>query len=301
MARARNSRKIRAQATRSLGAGLLIAVFVAGCGAGEPGQVESTEIIAFADGDGSIYTIAPDGSGLRQLTATITDDRTAYASHPAVSPDGSRIAFTRGSAIAVMNADGTDQQVIAERGGQPAFSPDGSQIVFGCVGGICLINADGSDRRQLSPEYDGRGGISRSYPVFTPDGSKIVFNEAGYLAGFDTDGNGWFQILRDQHWNSDPAYSPDGTTIVFSSNRGSTDASETYAMTADGRDIRPLTTEFAVGAKFSPDGSKIVYTRGLTEPRPSAQIWVMNADGSDPRQLTSSSLVAQSPSWGGHS
>ena len=293
--------KIRARTAKAASAGLLIAVFAAGCGSAETEQPESTEIIAFADGDGSIYTIEPDGSGLRQLTATITDDHTAYASYPDVSPDGTRIAFTRGSTIAVMNVDGTDQKVIAERGGQPAFSPDGSEIVFGCVGGICIVNADGSNRRQLSPENDGSGAISRSDPTFTPDGTKIVFNESGYIAGFDTDGNGWFQILRDQYWNSDPAYSPDGSTIVFSSNRGPTDNSETYTMTADGQDIRPLTTEFAVHATFSPDGSKIVYTRGITGPRSGAQIWVMNADGSEPRQLTSSSLMAQSPSWGGHS
>lgn len=286
----------RARNVTVTGLCLAVGLVASGCGAPAP---ESTEIIAFADGDGAIYTIEPDGSGLRQLTPTITDDRSGYASHPAVSPDGDTIAYTRGAAIAVMNADGTDQRVLTERGGQPAFSPDGTRIVFGCGGGICLIDATGSNRRQLSPENDGRGGVSRSYPTFTPDGTRIVFNEAGYLAGFSTDGTGWSQILRDEHWNSDPAFSPDGSTLVFSSNRGPTDQSETYAMTADGRDIQPLTQEFAVGAKFSPDGTRIVYTRGLTQPRPGAQIWVMNADGTGARQLTSASLLAQSPSWGG--
>jgi TolB protein len=274
----------------------------AACGSPEPEHDVATEIIAFADGDGSIYTMKPDGSGLRQLTTTITDDNySEYASDPAVAPDGSKIAYTRGSGIAVMNVDGTEQTTVTDRGGSPNFSPDGSKIVFGCVGGICLINADGSDRQQLSPEVnDDRSIPSRSFPSFSPDGTKIIFNENGYIAGFSADGTGWFQVLRDQYWNSDPAYSPDGSTIVFSSNRGGKNQSETYVMTADGKDIRALTTEHDVGAVYSPDGSKIVYTHGVAEPRTLVGIWVMNPDGSEPRLLTSKSLIAQAPSWGGY-
>lgn len=297
-----NGMWFRASRSKILAVGFLIMFAVGACTSPEPEHGVASEIIAFADGDGSIYTIKPDGSGLRQLTATIADDdRTAYASNPAVSVDGSRIAFSRGSGIAVMNVDGTEQKTIADRGGLPSFSPDGSKIVFGCVGGICLMNADGSDRQQLSPEDNGDHSTpSRSNPVFSPDGTKIIFNENGYIAGFSADGIGWFQILRDQFWNSDPAYSPDGSMIVFSSNRGGNDQSESYVMTADGHDIRPLTTEYDVGAKYSPDGSKIVYSHFVKEPRVLAGIYVMNADGSQSRPLTSKSLIAQAPSWGGY-
>ncbi|WP_458682641.1 hypothetical protein [Prescottella equi] len=290
--------------SRIVGIALLIGLLVNACAGPEsvrtqPEPASSAEIIVFTDGDGAIYTIEPDGDALRQLTPTMTDDRSNYASHPAISPDGTRIAFTRGSAIAVMNVDGDDLQVVAERAARPAFSPDGSKIVFECAGGLCVINSDGTGRRQLSPENDGTGDLLRTRPAFSTDGSKIVFNENGYIAGFGIDGNGWFQVLRDQHWNSDPAYSPDGSTILFSSNRGGRNQSETYSMTPEGRDIRPLTTHSAEGAEYSPDGSRIAYTHGLMDTEAAgAQIWVMNSAGSEARRLTPAALYAQAPSWG---
>jgi plastocyanin len=77
--------------------------------------------------DPDIYVINADGSGLTRLT---TD---AHSGNPAWSPDGRRIAFTRGSEIYVMNADGSGATRLTNNPGQdnaPAWSPDGTKIAF---------------------------------------------------------------------------------------------------------------------------------------------------------------------------
>ncbi len=73
-----------------------------------PGANGRLLVDIYRNGNQDIYVMEPDGSGLTQLT---TD--TAMDTHGALSPDGSRIAFTSNrdgnGEIYVMNADGSNQ------------------------------------------------------------------------------------------------------------------------------------------------------------------------------------------------
>src|SRR5438067_13312023 len=65
-----------------------------------------------------------------------------------------KIAFVNGSGIVVMNADGTDQINLIS-GTSPSWSPDGSKIAFEKGSSyddtnIYVINADGSNLKQLT-------------------------------------------------------------------------------------------------------------------------------------------------------
>ncbi len=84
------------------------------------------------------------------------------------------------------------------------------------------------------------------------------------------------------------AFSPDGSRIAFVSSRDG--GLDVYVANADGTDTQRLTTTEDAnedGPTWTPDGAQIVY---VSQPRARgqrAQIWIMNADGSNPRQLTS--------------
>ncbi|GAA4471868.1 hypothetical protein GCM10023094_03290 [Rhodococcus olei] len=115
-------------------------------------------------------------------------------------------------------------------------------------------------------------------------------------------------LLRKQFWNQDPAYSPDGSVLVFSSNRGGNNGSEIYSMPAGGGAITPLTESYAVHPQFTPDGSRILYTRATTQSGElvtdistsnRAELASMNPDGSDRKRSTPRSITAQAPSIGG--
>src|SRR5262245_50953290 len=79
--------------------------------------------------------------------------------------------------------------------------------------------------------------------------------------------------------------------IVFTSQ------SDLWVMQADGSNPVNLTNDKAEDdfAQFSPDGRKIVWTKGGRGP--TGELWVMNADGSDKRQLTFDSFSDFNASW----
>jgi Tol biopolymer transport system component len=108
--------------------------------------------------------------------------------------------------------------------------------------------------------------------------------------------------------------SPDGKRIVFTSLKDGD--LEIYTMNADGSDVRRLTNTpgYDGGAWWSPDGKQIVYR--ANHPTDSAElkiyrdllaqrlvrpgkveVFIMNADGSDQRQITHLGGANFGPSW----
>ncbi|RMG76995.1 MAG: amidohydrolase, partial [Bacteroidetes bacterium] len=85
--------------------------------------------------------------------------------------------------------------------------------------------------------------------------------------------------------------SPDGKTIVFDL------LGDIYSMPATGGKATPLRTGVAweVQPRFSPDGSKILFT---SDAGGGDNIWVMNADGKDAKQLTKEDFrLLNNPAW----
>jgi hypothetical protein len=147
-----------------------------------PPQGPSSVRIVFdrIDGTGAahLYAMNGDGSDLVQLTAGPSSDTS-----PSVSPDGNRIAFVRGENVFVMNADGSAIRQVTTAGGMaPRWSPDGTKILFeeGAAiafgdfktTGLSVINEDGTGLLPLTvatpDKIDGQANWS-------PDGQKIVF------------------------------------------------------------------------------------------------------------------------------
>jgi TolB protein len=126
------------------------------------------------------------------------------------------------------------------------------------------------------------------------------------------DGTILHQLTDSPSYDAEATVSPLGDRIVFTSSRdGDLDL---YSMKLDGSDVQRLTNEIGYdgGAFYSWDGSKIVYrahhpetddskrdfqqllAEGLVRPTV-MEIWVMNADGSDKRQLTNLGAASFAP------
>ncbi len=94
-------------------------------------------------------------------TRNLTNNTTRDAS-PVFSPDGSRIMYItylgeNTNAIAIMNADGSDQRILYDGGANiwaAHYSPDGAYIVFtrydGVTDELYLMTADGQFAQQLT-------------------------------------------------------------------------------------------------------------------------------------------------------
>ena len=206
------------------------------------------------------------------------------------------------------------------------FSPDGGRIIFQSTRDdrTCdqqyVMGSDGSAIRRVS---DGTGKTTCGY--FIDGGRRIVYASThaadtacpprpdpsrGYVWRLDpfdlytanADGSNRQRLTRYGVYTAEATASPDGRTLVFTSFKDGD--LELYRMNVDGTDIRRLTHTpgYDGGAFFSPDGKMIVYRAhhpagdefvsyrqllGQRLIRPNRmELFVMNADGSNQRQIT---------------
>ncbi len=261
--------------SRCLVVWIFIAIPILGCGDDPMSQsyTASDEIlplsgeIAFSsdkDGDSEIYLMNADGTSLRQLTENEGID---YPS--SWSPDGRKLAFVSDRTgkweIYVMTVDGSDS-VIQLTDGQgrnrkPLWSPDGRKIAFYSWsdgdGEIFVMDPDGTNLVQLTDN-----DINESVYSWSPDSQKLAFSRTpesifdpdSEIFVMNADGSNALQLTDNDTFDSSPAWSPDGRTIAFDSR------STTATWVKTGTDT---------------------YWRHFD-----SNIYLMNADGSDVRQLT---------------
>jgi len=94
-----------------------------------------------------------------------------------------------------------------------------------------------------------------------------------------------------------PDFDPTGLELAFSGHGPNTNRDEIYVTSVDGKTLTRLTrrqgdNDYPV---YSPDGTKIAFESDRSG---TWQVWVMSADGSNPRQLTNTEAgVYQMPDW----
>ena len=273
------------------------------------------------EGNLDVFSVLPDGTGLRRLTDSEGSD-----TYPSFSADGEKIAFgsRRGegeeSAIWTMDADGTRERQAtftdADSDFGPTFSPGGGRLAYshlkisgegpGYPPHIHALNLSNGRERGLTP------GFEVAYaPSWSPDGRRIAF--AGDKDGqgsrevytVKTDGTGLKRLTDNEADEDFPSWSPDSSKIVFHTDRtGEVDPycdpdrsscdplSEIYVMGRDGSNQTRLThpvPEVGPGENpgEGPDSSPAFSPNGrkIAFVRSFDELWTMRADGSGEAHL----------------
>lgn len=133
---------------------------------------------------------------------------------------------------------------------EPAVSPDGTKVAFSSDRSgrpmIYVMDVDGSNVKRLT-----FAGVYNSTPAWSPDGKKIAFagqSEDHFdIFVMNADGTGMIRLTSAKkasgRWatNSDPSFSPDGRFVMYSSDR--TGKSQIFISTVDGSEERRVTLD----------------------------------------------------------
>lgn len=256
----------------------------------QPVEGNGSGKLVFQTQSGSdIYVVNADGTGLNRVTHGID---------PQLSPDGSKIAFTRWDPdywLYTINLDGTNEQRIF--GGKrqmksPTWSADGSRIVFSHQAGGRL---EGELKRYSEGTLIDRA--MEGNPVTVPDNARGVGFEDGkfqfyipadaywWLAEVNLTNNEYKDLSTGSRYNYAPSANPiDANKFIFRSDKGMGMYDEqlqgSTQVSFDDRDRGSIA--------ISPDGTKIAFTYYQDG---NWEIHTMNVDGSNRQRLT------QTPLW----
>ena len=210
-----------------------------------------------------------------------------------------------GIVVLALSQDNSSALAGQQETATPAILATPGQIVFssnqdGDNYDIYIMNADGSNMRNLT-----QNDVLNSGPSWSPDGSQIVFVSQSSFPSVDifamnADGSNLRQLTQsDDQTDSRPSWSPDGSRIAFLSS--SADGRMVGVMDADGSNVHILTPDLGAAAastpiSWSPDGTRLAFS-GVEETTGKLDIYVVNADGSDFRNVTQADGHDMLPDW----
>jgi hypothetical protein len=260
-----------AAAAAAVAGALDVSIPAAATAPGDNGRIVFASDRGFPAGDpvdNDIFAVDRDGSAMVNLTPD-TAHQGANDVEPAVSPDGEWVYFRSDRVTPTAGAfeiwrmratDGASKQQLthapASTETQPAVSPDGATVAFTSnrpVGGV---------------------GFSRIWAMDADGGDERVLVDTFASAV------GTFNIGHAE-------WSPDGSALVFSADNPPYGvwrvAAAGYAPGSGQDPPVQLTTQQDRAPTYSPDGGTIAFQRA-------GDIWLVDADGDDERNLTASGI-----------
>jgi Tol biopolymer transport system component len=177
----------------------------------------------------------------------------------------------------------------------PSWSTDGKRIIYSIDGDIWTMDPDGFNPETLLV------GHSALCPALSPDGKTVIFiSNAGdsvfNILALNISDKTVKKLTNYTDWNvGSPSFSTDGRKILFNLYRANT--TQVYTIDAfDGSNPINLTSnDRSLCPKFAQNDKKIVFSSYGTGEDAGLNLFIMNANGTDIKPLTTDG--GTSPSW----
>jgi len=147
-------------------------------------------------------------------------------------------------------------------------------------------------------------GFAELQPAWSPDGGRILYVRRARLSGrpdlfvMNANGRGRTRLTSTPVPERDPSWSPDGTGLVYAARTAPGEPFRIFVARADGSGREQLTSQKAgsdTAPVWSPDGTRIAFVSDRDGGFP--ELYLMNADGTGLKRLTTNSLIDANPSW----
>ena len=240
----------------------------------------------------------------------------------AAEPVNGRIAYSTFESSAdgatgdlwTMEADGTGKQQAVfhpDNDAQADWAPDGTKIVYRSrrnmqfeVSIVDFTVRDAAGRPAIIDIPKAPDGTQSSQPAWFPDMSGLLYRRTNGTGttrsdiwAMNVDGSNRRPVYvapEDQFY---PSFSPDMKKLLFSTVKGSNARNIQVLDVASGVvttlvDSSP--TSYDSAPAWSPDGRQIAFESTMDGDR---EIYVINADGTNLRQLTHNTLWDEGPAW----
>lgn len=237
--------------------------------------------------------------------ATVLVER---ASFPAISPDGTKIAFSTPGpngdlriAVAPLSRPADAETLTGDADGlwshcSPAWSPDGRFICYSAQHDLWVVPSAGGPARRLTT-----GGLLDAEPVWSSDGRAVYFSSQreGTLALWRVEAAGGrpARLTMGSGYEHHPSVSGDGSRLAYATQTAHTKLFIRNTSSGHETELPGLWDDSMVA--MAPDGSRIVYvsTRGESN----ADLWIQplenGAPAGMPQRLTEEPGEAAHPAF----
>lgn len=300
---------------------LVVSLIMVACGSNEEPKTESTDAwpyavarnVAQSDIDKQMKAVLINGDGSIEEEIYDLPEACYDTNCPIVwSPDGEKLVYGNYNALVIVDITTGSEEILDLQGltnaYEPDWSPDGTRIAFHAFDrsleeawfDIYIINIDGTGLRRLT---DSPGGDWD--PSWSPDSSRLVFHSSRKGEGWeyhlydlfivDVETGQETQLTDNDYYEEAATWSPvddrilhvsiDGLCTIFP------DGSE-LTLVSDGTGMIHWEPE------WSPDGTKIAFPGRITSgDYVDIEIFVINSDGSELKQLTTNDVDDRYVSW----